>query len=171
MSRAQIGIFLTGAPAFALVLAVISAVGAGRLRLPQDWNADAPHLAAGACVAIAFTLLWAVLDVSLGRFFSPHDIDGAGLTEASASIKLKRAILQNTLEQVVLAGIAYFGLVLSAPPALAALPPFLAALFILGRVLFRFGYRFGAPGRAPGFALCFAPTIIAYGMILSFWLR
>jgi hypothetical protein len=37
------------------------------------------------------------------RFFTPADIDGSGLTEGTETAKVRQAILQNTLEQAVLA--------------------------------------------------------------------
>lgn len=48
-------------------------------------------------------LLVSIGNVARARFFSPADINGSGLTEASARIRVGAAVLQNTLEQSVLA--------------------------------------------------------------------
>merc|ERR1712001_715512 len=50
--------------------------------------------------------------VSIGRlakhrFFTPNDIDGSGLTQASAQAQILQSIIQNTLEQSLLASITY----------------------------------------------------------------
>ncbi|MFP6756793.1 MAG: hypothetical protein VCC99_01040 [Alphaproteobacteria bacterium] len=62
---------------------------------------------------LAFALRWDMLVVlwllaSIGmlarqRFFNPEDIDGGGLTAGSAQSKVLQSVLQNTLEQAVLA--------------------------------------------------------------------
>jgi hypothetical protein len=53
------------------------------------------------------TLVVAVGRVANHRFYTPEDIDGAGLTEGTPQLRLRRAILQNTLEQTVLAVAGY----------------------------------------------------------------
>jgi hypothetical protein len=63
-----------------------------------------------ALKASAFLCLF--LAVSVGRlakhrFFTPEDIDGGGLTMGSDRAKLLQSILQNTLEQSVLAAFVY----------------------------------------------------------------
>ena len=53
------------------------------------------------------TLMVAIARVANHRFYTPEDIDGAGLTNGTPQARLQRAILQNTLEQAVLAVAAY----------------------------------------------------------------
>ena len=53
------------------------------------------------------TLIIAIARVGNFRFSSPEDIDGSGLTNATQQIQVLRAVLQNTLEQTVLAVGAY----------------------------------------------------------------
>jgi hypothetical protein len=53
------------------------------------------------------TLMVAIGRVANHRFYTPEDIDGAGLTTGTPQARLHRAILQNTLDQAVLAVAAY----------------------------------------------------------------
>jgi len=86
-------------------------------------------------------------------------------------VNVLRAVLQNTLEQSVLAVAAY--VIWSAVMPLRwlrAIPP-AAVLFCLGRVLFTTGYDRGASGRAMGFGLTAYPTfgmLITIGMVLGY---
>ncbi len=119
---------------------------------------------------IAFALKWNLLPlvclvVAVGRlarhrFFTPDDIDGGGLSPGTPSAKVQQSILQNTLEQVVLASLAYCIWAVAMPHAWLASIPAAAALFVLGRFLFSRGYARGAAARAIGFALTFYPTVL-----------
>jgi hypothetical protein len=53
------------------------------------------------------TLMIAVARVGNHRFSTPEDIDGSGLTNGTQQIRVLRSVLQNTLEQTVLAVVAY----------------------------------------------------------------
>jgi hypothetical protein len=109
---------------------------------------------------VVFWLFAAVANVARLRFFSPEDIAGSAATTRSRSVRDAGAVLQNTLEQVVLAAVVYLALAtaLDRPvPLIAAL----ACLFSLGRLLFWTGYSRGAAGRAFGFALTFYPSLVS----------
>jgi hypothetical protein len=99
------------------------------------------------------TLVVAVARVANYRFVSPEDIDGSALTTASAQIQILRAVLQNTLEQTVLALGTYLIWAVAMPLAWLRAIPVAATLFVAGRVLFARGYSKGAGGRAMGFGL------------------
>jgi hypothetical protein len=94
------------------------------------------------------------------RFFSPEDIDGAGLSDNSGRAKLLQALLQNTLEQSVLATVVYLAAAVLLPATWLSVIPLAALLHGLGRALFFWGYEKGAGGRAFGFTLCFYPTLV-----------
>lgn len=117
---------------------------------------------AAAALLVAAWLVIAVARLAAHRFFAPTDIDGAGLTEASARAKMLQAVTQNTLEQAVLAVIGYAAWLGLMPPASAPRIAFCVVLFGLGRLLFFIGYARGAPFRALGFALTFYPTAGLY---------
>lgn len=111
--------------------------------------------------ADVFVLCWlaaAIGNVARLRFFSADDIAGSGAGAATARVDRARAVLQNTLEQVVLAvpiHVALAMLVRSSVPLIIAL----AILFSTGRLLFWAGYARGAKARAFGFALTFYPSV------------
>lgn len=70
-----------------------------------------------------------------------------------------QALLQNTLEQVLLAVLAHGAFAALAPPHWLGLIPTYTVLFVVGRLLFATGYAGGAGGRALGFALTFYPSM------------
>ena len=106
----------------------------------------------------------AVARVANHRFYTPEDIDGAGLTTGTPQARQHRAILQNTLEQVVLAVAAYAIWAVVVPYNWLRSIPIAAMFFVSGRVLFARGYVIGAAGRAMGFGLTAYPT---FGMLAA----
>ncbi|MGH8679547.1 MAG: MAPEG family protein [Burkholderiales bacterium] len=107
-------------------------------------------------------LMISIMGVANYRFFSPEDIDGSGLTDATPRVGVLRAILQNTLEQAALAVAAYLIWAAIMPVKWLRAIPMAALLFVSGRILFARGYERGAPGRAIGFGLTAYPT---FGML------
>uniref|UniRef100_A0A383VLI4 MAPEG family protein n=1 Tax=Tetradesmus obliquus TaxID=3088 RepID=A0A383VLI4_TETOB len=129
-----------------------------RLMLWLKWNAPK-----AAC------LWWHIWRIGNYRFSSPTDIMGAGLsTNPTPQIKLMQAMLQNTLEQTVLAALVHGAFAALAPPQWLVLVPAYTLLFVAGRVLFVALYQHGAPARAPGFALTSLPTTVM--LLGSCWL-
>lgn len=123
--------------------------GDGSMRLP---------VAAASLVPIALVLMVSIGALARHRFFTPEDIDGSGLTEGTAQAQTLQAVLQNTLEQSVLALLAYSCFAALAPVPLLGAVPAGALLFVVGRIFFWKGYSNGAPARAFGFALTFYST-------------
>jgi hypothetical protein len=116
-------------------------------------------LAALAALAPAAVLLVCIARLAKHRFFTPHDIHGGALTEGTERAKLLQALLQNTLEQAVLAIPVYLAAALIFPARFLPLVAAAAALFVIGRVQFFRGYASGAPSRAAGFGLTFYPSV------------
>jgi len=110
------------------------------------------------------TLMVSIMRVANHRFSSPEDIDGSGLTDGTPEVRVLRAVLQNTLEQSVLAVAAYVIWSVVMPYNWLRSIPIGAALFVSGRLLFVRGYAQGAPGRATGFGLTAYPT---FGMLAT----
>ena len=110
------------------------------------------------------TLMISIMRVANYRFASPDDIDGSGLTAGTERVLVLRAILQNTLEQSVLAVAAYMIWATVMPPSWLRAIPIAALLFVTGRILFARGYERGASGRATGFGLTAYPT---FGMLAT----
>ncbi|MGJ4949321.1 MAPEG family protein [Bradyrhizobium sp. HKCCYLS20291] len=129
------------------------------------WKAEGPAQPAAERLALAlkldlFVIVWllaSIGNVARLRFFSAQDIAGSATTVASDAVRRGNAILQNTLEQAVLAVGVHLGLAATLPNP-APLLITLVVLFGLGRLLFWLGYAGGAAGRALGFALTFYPT-------------
>ena len=129
--------------------ALISVPGqSGALRHALSWD-----VLIVACLMVTIGLL------ARHRFFTPDDIDGGGLTRGTPRAQMLQAILQNTLEQTVLAVSVHMIWAAVMPDSWQAAVPAAVILFLLGRVLFARGYSRGAPGRALGFALTFYPSV------------
>jgi uncharacterized membrane protein YecN with MAPEG domain len=127
-------------------------------------------LALSALVPTA-TLAVSIARLAAHRFRTPQDFDGSGLTSGTDRAKLLQALLQNTLEQVVLALPVYAAWGMLAPARLLPVMCVAAVLFLFGRVLFFRGYAGGASSRALGFALTFYPTVVLLVSALIFFLR
>ncbi|MCM2131341.1 MAPEG family protein [Larsenimonas rhizosphaerae] len=112
-------------------------------------------VAVGASAAPALCLMVAVGRLASHRFFHAEDIEGSGLSAGSARARLLQALLQNTLEQAVLALVAYVLWAVVMPSSWLSVVPLAALAFVVGRLLFFAGYTRGAPARALGFTLCF----------------
>ena len=110
------------------------------------------------------SLMISIMRVANYRFSSPDDIDGSGLTAGTERVLVLRAILQNTLEQSVLAVTAYVIWATVMPHSWLRAIPIAALLFVTGRILFARGYEHGATGRATGFGLTAYPT---FGMLVT----
>ncbi len=168
LSSKQIGV-LRGM-ALGATLSVIGVIGIGL------WQPDALVPADEAGSRLAFALKWdllllIVLAVHIGilarhRFFTPVDIDGGGLTSGTTKAQIYQSVLQNTLEQVVLAIGVHLVWAVSLPIGWLASVPAAVVLFVVGRILFMAGYERGAPARALGFAMTFYPSVLMLIIII-----
>lgn len=111
-------------------------------------------------ILVLICLIAAIGNLARHRFFTPADIDGSGLTAGTDKARIYQSILQNTLEQAVIAFLAHLLWAAAMPPTLFGAVPMAAILFVIGRVTFAAGYAGGAPARAFGFALTFYPTML-----------
>lgn len=129
--------------------------------------ADRLMVAATAGAIVAAWLAAAIARVAFLRFTSPTGIDGAAVeSEEPPDLRMARAILSNTLEQMALAlpaCLAVAVLIDSGGAVIAAL----AGLFSAGRLLFWSGYAEGGPARALGFALTSYPSVVALAGVLA----
>ncbi len=120
-----------------------------------------------------FWLFAAIANVARLRFSSAEDIGGSGgARDASPSVRIGNAVLQNTLEQLVLALAVHLALAVMLPrPRRLILG--LVLLFCIGRFCFWFGFSKGAASRAFGFALTFYPSalslLMGIFMVFSGW--
>lgn len=117
---------------------------------------------AGWDLLVVGSLLAGVVMLARHRFFHDEDRDGSGLTPGSKHAEVLQAILQNSLEQTVLALSVHGIAAILFPAPWLVLIAGAAVLFVLGRILFWHGYAKGAVGRALGFGLTFYPTVTLF---------
>lgn len=163
LAREQRGV-ARGAFAAAIVALLTLALAwwsAGRWIAPRADVADRLALVLRLDLAVIFCLAAAIGRVAMLRFFSAEDIGGAGSSAESIAVHESRAILQNTLEQVVLAIPVHMALALLLPADRMGVLAALVLLFVIGRIAFAAGYPRGGPGRAFGFGLTFYPSVVA----------
>jgi MAPEG family len=128
--------------------------------LPADNNVDRLVFVLHWLLIPGLTLLAGVW-IAGRRGFIPDAIDGTR-TPASRSFEINLRYNQNTLEQVVLAAIAWLNLGIALPQERLVLIPAIATLFGVGRIAFWLGYLLNPMGRAFGMVLTILPTIAAY---------
>jgi hypothetical protein len=116
-----------------------------------------------SCLLPAFFLAVCIGRLAKHRFFTPEDIDGSGTSEGTQQARVLQSLLQNTLEQGLLAALIYLAWSVVMPPSWLSAVPMAAIAFSVGRILFFAGYAKGAPSRAIGFTLAFYPSL---GMLL-----
>ena len=114
-------------------------------------------------------MLLAGVQVAAGRGFHPDAIDGTP-TPRSRVLEITLRYNRNTVEQTLLAAIAWLGLALAVPHAALALIPAMASLFVVGRIAFWIGYLAVPVARAFGMVLTALPTLAAYVWLLAQWL-
>lgn len=159
MLRKQVLIALGVLAALGVCLGVVShAVGAhaggdlataDRLALALHWL-----LLPGLCLFAGIAM------TANHRFFSSEAIDGAAPSRPGA-FEINLRYNQNTLEQTVLAAVAWSGLALSLPAKDLDVIPAMAGLFVVGRAAFWIGYLYAPWARAFGLGLTFYPTVAA----------
>lgn len=147
--------------------AVITVVGlsAGIVLIPTSLAldssvADRVAYTLKADILVIFWLVYCIGKLGGHRFNTPEDIDGSGLTIGTEKAKVLQAVLQNTLEEGVLAIVAHLIWAVVMPVTWISGILVAAILFTLGRFLFIRGYAGGAPSRALGFALTFYPSVV-----------
>jgi hypothetical protein len=173
LTEKQKGVVRGVVPAAVLVVAGLCGVSLliPLSALPADDSGARLAWALQWAILPVFTLIVAIARVGNYRFSSPADIDGSGLTTATPQLQILRAVLQNTLEQTVLAVSAYLIWAAAMPLHWLRVIPVAASLFVAGRVLFARGYREGAAGRALGFGLTMYATAAIFAclaVVLSF---
>jgi hypothetical protein len=126
---------------------------------------------------LSFALRWLLLPgvcillgvmVAARRGFVPDAIDGTR-TPASPSLEINLRYNQNTLEQAVLACIAWTNLAIALPNAQLSLIPAMASLFAIGRGAFWIGYLIHPMGRVFGMVITVVPTVASYAWLLWHW--
>lgn len=162
LSKTQSGILsgMAAGAGCALAIVILGAWLNPFLFLPNLSIAARLSTAVQAALVPAIFLLISVGRLAKHRFFTPEDIDGAGLSVGTGQAKLLQALLQNTLEQLGIAVIAYLAWAVVMPSTWLSVVLLASFAFGVGRILFFVGYRHGGPSRALGFTLTFYPSAI-----------
>lgn len=171
-SSDQMGIIRASILALALAAA---GLGAGHVWLPPGLLGLNPAMDFGERITFALKadilmFIWlagCVRAVSKGRFYSPADIRGSAFGPPGQAIAVRAAVLQNSLEQTVLAFGGHLTLAALLRGPELTLIPLLVVVFLVGRVTFAFGYAKSASGRAFGMALTAASIIASYGLAVG----
>jgi hypothetical protein len=160
MVKKQLAVVLGAGAAVALLLLAWSRLGSLPLPLP-DGDDTASRLAfAGHWLLLpGLALFFGIALVANQRFFVADAIDGGPSQSKLIAVALRYNT--NTLEQTVLAAIAWIGLALALPHVQLKLIPAMAISFLIGRALFFIGYLIAPVGRAFGLGLTAYPTFAA----------
>ena len=153
---------------------VVAVVGRYATTLLAAWLPDADDLATRLAFGARWLLapgcmLLAGIQVAAGRGFHADAIDGTR-TPKSHALEIALRYNRNTVEQTLLAVIAWLGLAASVPHAALAFVPAMACLFVVGRIAFWIGYLLYPIARAFGMVLTALPTIAAYVWLVAHWL-
>jgi len=161
MLRKQILVALGMAAAVAILLLFWSRLGELPLPLP-DGDDQAARLAFAAhwLLLPGLALFAGIAVIANQRFFTADAIDGARSSQ-NRLIEIALRYNQNTLEQTVLAAIAWMGLALTLSHDMLKLIPAMAIAFLVGRALFFIGYLIAPAARALGVGLSAYPTFAA----------
>ena len=161
MPRKQILVALGMAGAVAILLLSWSRLAQLPLPLP-DGDDQAARLAFVAqwLLLPGLALFAGIAVVANRRFFTTVAIDGERNSQ-SRLIEIALRYNQNTLEQTVLAAIAWMGLALALSHDMLKLIPAMAIAFVVGRALFFIGYLIAPAARALGMGLSAYPSFAA----------
>ena len=150
------GMILGGSISLALILT-------GCLFNPFAFGPALPVLARVEVLFDSMLPVGLLLVFAIGRQakhrFQSADIDGGGLHQDLQKTIFLQSLLQNTLEQTVVAAVVYGAWAIVMPSSWLSVVPLASTSFCAGRVLFFARYQKGAPGRALGFALTFYPSV------------
>ena len=166
LRRKQGVVIALGAAAAIVVLGVAASASTWFAALVPQSDEPAARLAFAVrwLLAPGCALLAGIFNVSRRGFYA-EAIDGTR-TPANRGLEIGLRYNQNTLEQTVLAVIAWLGLAVDLPHAGLALIPAMAVLFVVGRLTFWIGYLVVPTWRAFGMVMTALPTIVAYGWLL-----
>jgi hypothetical protein len=137
--------------------------------LPADDPGSRLAFAAQWLVLPGLTLLAGIFGASRRGFYADA-IEGTR-TPKSRSLEINLRYNQNTIEQTLIAAIAWMGLARMLPHEQLVLIPALAVLFAISRITFWIGYALHPMGRTFGISLTAFPTIIAYAVLIWDFIR
>jgi len=167
LTQKQLLILAGALPALLIIQVVWQHAGAlfARLALPGDDPASRLAYVARWLLLPGLTLLAGILATGLARAALAGAIDGTP-APTSRPLAITLRYNQNTLEQLLLAAIAWAGVALAVTRAHLVVIPAMACLFAFGRIVFWIGYLLHPQARAFGLILTLLPTVLAYGWLV-----
>jgi len=150
------------AAAMVVVLATWFSLPQFRSQIPVPADETAARLAfAVQWLLVPGWMLFAGVFGASRRGFYADAIEGTR-TPAAHTLEINLRYNQNTIEQTILAAIAWLSLAAVLPHDELILIPAMAVLFTLGRISFWIGYVLHPMGRTFGMSLTVIPTIFAF---------
>lgn len=148
------------------VLSTVTVYGAAYFLVPAFDSelalTDRIALAAKSLVFPALFFASVVVRVGSQRFGNPAE-NPLQVVANSDSMRVNLRVLSNTHEQLLLFALNAFALSVLLPYSYLHLLVAYSGLFVLGRLLFWWGYAFNPLWRAPGFALTIFPAVVGLG--------
>lgn len=131
--------------------------------VPPDDTANRLAFPSGWLLVPGWCLLVGVFGASRRGFYADA-IEGTR-TPSARTLEINLRYNQNTIEQTILAAIAWLGLAVVVPQNQLSLIAGMAILFAVGRASFWIGYVVHPMARTFGMTLTVIPTIIAFGAL------
>ena len=161
LTRKQGGVLLgMGVGLSTAVLLIIIGMASNPLGFSDEMDlASRMSVAIQSCILPVLFLIISVGRLAGHRFFTPEDIDAGAAQGGTDRARMLQSILQNTLEQTMIAVIIYMAWAVVMPGRWLSVVPMVAIVFAVGRILFFAGYEKGASSRALGFTLGFYSSV------------
>jgi hypothetical protein len=134
-----------------------------RVSLPPDTAGERLVFLAHWMVLPGLSLLLGVVFAARRGFYADA-IDGTR-APGNHAMEINLRYNTNTVEQTLLAAIAWTALAMSIPVSSLVIIPAMASLFFLGRMAFWIGYLIHPMGRAFGMALTMLPILVSYAWL------
>jgi len=172
LSETQFSVFRGMGIGFMIAYAIIvGGIWLNPFRFPADLPLpDRLAVAIQVLLIPAFFLTIAIGLLASHRFFDPKDIQRSGLLQGSERALLFQTMVQNTLEQTILAAIVYLVWATIMPSHWLSVVPLAAVSFGFGRTIFFIRYFTQTRGRALGFTLTFYPSLLMLLCLMVIWL-
>lgn len=135
----------------------------GGITVPADDTASRLAFAAAWLLVPGWCLLAGVFGASRRGFYADA-IEGTR-TPSARTLEINLRYNQNTIEQTILAAVAWLGLAVVMPHDQLILIAGMAILFAAGRATFWIGYLMHPMARTFGMTLTVIPTIIAFAAL------
>ena len=131
---------------------------------PLAWGvADRLALVGKAAALAAFPVLAAITAVAAQRLNAKHFANGD--VKRGSALDINARFIRNTYEQFLVFFAGNTALALYVSPVDAQTVPILGAMFLIGRLVYWWGYHHNTYIRSFGFGISFYPTVAVYAWL------